>query len=49
MNVAPYVFYCVGCHIHVLIRADASWKERGSDARTPPGPRMRADDLAYIG
>ena len=35
MDVAPYGFYCVGCHIHGLIRADARQIERGSGTRTP--------------
>ena len=33
MDVATYALYCVGCHSHVLIRADASQKEWGSDAQ----------------
>jgi hypothetical protein len=38
MVVAPYGLYCVGCHIHVLIKPDTRKKERESDARTPTRP-----------
>jgi hypothetical protein len=52
MNVATYVLYCVGCHSHGLIRADARRKgvrERGHQRgrhlrRHPRGPRRFPED-----
>jgi hypothetical protein len=40
MDVAPYVLFCVGCHIHVLIKGCYQAEEVlgsavGAPARTP--------------
>jgi len=47
MGVAPYVFYCLGCHNHVLIEADARQNEcEGALPEHLPGLPIHVDDPA---